>query len=162
MFSSNIVYNVVKENPFDIYNHVQTHFTSIKNLNSFQIYTIISSTDLIIISNIISDCIDQLGNISVLYISKTNDSKISVHTVDQLHKMYQLHNDLIDNISKFSLISLDITNNIKEIHKNNLNQEIVNYIYYDITSRYKLIILKILEIIKKLNVYIKLVKDEIN
>lgn len=162
MFSSNIVYNVVKENPFDIYNHVQTQFTSIKNLNSFQIYTIISSNDLIIISNIISDCIDQLGNISVLYISKTNDSKISVHTVDQLHKMYQLHNDLIDNISKFSLISLDITNNIKEIHKNNLNQEIVNYIYYDITSRYKLIILKILEIIKKLNVYIILVKDEIN
>jgi hypothetical protein len=162
MFSSNIVYNVVKEDPFNIYNYVQSHFISIKNLNSFQAYTIISSNDLIIISNIISDCIDQLGNISVLYISKTNDSKISVHTVDQLHKMYQLHNDLIDNISKFSLISLDITNNIKEIHKNNLNQEIVNYIYYDITSRYKLIILKILEIIKKLNVYIKLVKDEIN
>jgi len=69
---------------------------------------------------------------------------------------------LIDSINKFSSISLDITNNIKEIHKNSFTQEIVNYIYWDIISRHKLIVVKILEILKKLMVYIDLVKNEIN
>jgi hypothetical protein len=76
--------------------------------------------------------------------------------------MYQLHNDLIENINKFSLISFDITNNIKEINKNNFNQEIINYIYFDIMNRYKLVLLKILELLKKLNVYVDIVKSEIN
>ena len=151
----------VKVNSFTTYNHVETQFISIKNLNSFQNYTIISSNDLITISNIVSGCVDQLGDISAFYISKINNSKLSVHTVDQLQKMLQLHDDLIDNINKFGSISLDITNNVKEIHKNNFNQEIVNYIYWDIISRYKLVIIKILEILKKLMVYIDLVKNEI-
>ena len=152
----------VKVNPFDYYNHVETQFISIKNLNSFQNYTMISSNDLITMSNIISECVENLGDISVFYINKTNNSTISVHTVDQLQKMYQLHNELIDSINKFSSISLDITNNIKEIHKNSFTQEIVNYIYWDIISRHKLIVVKILEILKKLMVYIDLVKNEIN
>ena len=152
----------VKVNPFDYYNHVETQFISIKNLNSFQNYTLISSNDLITMSNIISECVENLGDISVFYINKTNNSTISVHTVDQLQKMYQLHNELIDSINKFSMISLDITNNLKEINKNNFNQEMINYIYWDIVSRHKLIILKILELIKKLYVYVDLVKKEIN
>ena len=152
----------VKVNPFDYYNHVETQFISIKNLNSFQNYTMISSNDLITMSNIISECVENLGDISVFYINKTNNSTISVHTVDQLQKMYQLHNELIDSINKFSMISLDITNNLKEINKNNFNQEMINYIYWDIVSRHKLIILKILELIKKLYVYVDLVKKEIN
>ena len=152
----------VKVNPFDYYNHVETQFISIKNLSSFQNYTIISSCDLIIMSNIITECVDNLGNMSAFYISKINNSKLSVHTVDQLQKMLLLHDDLIDNITKFSSISLDITNNLKEIHKNNFNQEIINYIYWDIISRHKLIVVKVLEIIKKLLVYVDLVKNEIN
>lgn len=154
--------NSVKVNPFAIYNHVETQFTTIKNLNSFQMYTMILSNDLIIISNIISECVEQLGDLSAFYINKTNNSTISVHTVDQLQKMYQLHNELIDSINKFSMISLDITNNIKEIHKTNFTQDTINYIYWDIISRHKLNILKILELIKKLYVYVDLVKKEIN
>lgn len=152
----------VKVNPFDYYNHVETQFISIKNLNSFQNYTMISSNDLITISNIVTNCVENLGDISALYISKINNSKISVHTVDQLQKMLLLHDDLIDNINKFSSISLDITNNIKEIHKNSFTQEIVNYIYWDIISRNKLIVIKVLETLKKLSVYVDLVKNEIN
>jgi len=152
----------VKVNPFDYYNHVETQFISIKNLSSFQNYTIISSNDLIIMSNIINNCVENLGDISALYVSKINNSKISVHTVDQLQKMLLLHDDLIDNITKFSSISLDITTNLKEIQKNNFNQEIINYIYWDIISRHKLIVVKVLEIIKKLLVYVDLVKNEIN
>jgi len=152
----------VNVNPFDYYNHVETQFISIKNLSSFQNYTIISSNDLIIMSNIINNCVENLGDISALYVSKINNSKISVHTVDQLQKMLLLHDDLIDNITKFSSISLDITNNLKEINKNNFNQEIINYIYWDIISRHKLIVIKVLETIKKLLVYVDLVKNEIN
>lgn len=152
----------VKVNPFDYYNCVETQFISIKNLNSFQNYTMISSNDLITISNIVTNCVENLGDISALYISKINNSKISVHTVDQLQKMLLLHDDLIDNINKFSSISLDITNNIKEIHKNSFTQEIVNYIYWDIISRNKLIVIKVLETLKKLSVYVDLVKNEIN
>lgn len=158
MFSS----NSVKVSPFEIYNHVQTQFTSIKTLNSFQTYTIISSNDLITISNIVSDCVHQLGDISALYISKINDSNISVHTVDQLQKMYLLHNELIDNINKFGLISMDISNNVKEINKFNLTQDTIYYIYWDICNRYKLVILQILESIKKLFIYVDLVKNNIN
>jgi hypothetical protein len=158
MFTS----NSVKVNPFDYYNYVETQFISIKNLNSFQTYTIISSNDLITMSNVVSTCVENLGDMSAFYISKINNSKISVHTVDQLQKMLQLHDDLIDNINKFGSISLDIASNVKEIHKNNFNQEIVNYIYWDIINRHKLNIIKILEILKKLMVYIDLVKNEIN
>ncbi len=158
MFAS----NSVKVHPFEYYNHIETQFISIKNLNSFQNYTIISSNDLIVMSNIITECVENLGNLSAFYISKINNSKISVHTVDQLQKMLLLHDDLIDNINKFSSISLDITNNLKEIHKNNFNQEMVNYIYWDIISRHKLIVIKVLEILKKLMVYVDLVKNEIN
>ena len=53
----------VKVNPFDYYNHVETQFISIKNLNSFQNYTIISSNDLIIMSNIITECATILKKI---------------------------------------------------------------------------------------------------
>lgn len=154
--------NSVKVNPFAAYNHIEVQFTSIKNLPSFQTYTIILSNDLIIISNIISECVEQLGDLSAFYINKTNNSTISVHTVDQLQKMHQLHNELIDSINKFSMISLDIANSIKEIHKTNFTQDTINYIYWDIISRHKLIILKILELIKKLYVYVDLVKKEIN
>ena len=162
MFSSSSVSTVIKENPFEIYNHVQTQFLTIKNLNSFQTYTIISSNDLIIISNILTDCVDQLGDVSALYISKINNSNISVLTVDQLQKMHQLHNELIETIKKFNLISLDITNNIKEIHRTNYTQDIINYTHWDIINRYKFIILEIIDSVKKLNVYVELVKNKIN
>jgi hypothetical protein len=152
----------VKVNHFEYYNYVENQFISIKNQNSFQNYTIISSNDLIIISNIITECVENLGNLSAFYVSKINNSKLSVHTVDQLQKMLQLHDDLINNINKFGSISLDITSNLKEIHKNNFSQDIINYIYWDIISRHKLIVIKILEIIRKLLVYVDLVKNEIN
>jgi hypothetical protein len=64
-------------------------------------------------SNIVTNYVENLGDILALYISKINNSKILVHTVDQFQKMLLLHDDLIDNINKFSSISLDITNYIK-------------------------------------------------
>jgi hypothetical protein len=64
-------------------------------------------------SNIVTNYVENFGDISALYISKINNSKISVHTVDQLQKMLLLHDDLIDYINKFTSISLDITNYIK-------------------------------------------------
>ncbi len=162
MFATASVSTTVKTNPFEVYNHIQTQFTSIKNLNAFNTYTIIPANDLITISNIVMDCVERLGDISALYIKKTNDSNISVVTIDQLQKMHQTHNELITTIKKFNLISSDITDSMKDIFQNNFSQDAVSYMYWDIINRYKLLIFEIIDSIKKLNVYVELVKNKIN
>jgi hypothetical protein len=161
MFANSII---IKTNPFDVYNHIQTQFISIKNLNAFTSYTVIPANDLTTISNVVMDCVERLGDVSALYIKKINDSNISVITIDQLQKMHQTHNELIATIKKFNLISSDITNNTKYIIQNNFNQDsiIINYIYWDIINRYKLLIFEIIDSIKKINVYVELVKDNLN
>ncbi len=153
---------VAKPTPFDVYNHIQSQFISIKNLNAFTTYTAIPANDLITISNITMDCVERLGDVSALYIKKTHDSNISVVTVDQLQKMHQTHNELISTIKKFNLISSDITNSMKDIYQNNFSQDAINYMYWDIINRYKLLIFEIIDTIKKLNVYVELVKNKIN
>lgn len=154
--------NVAKPNPFDVYNHIQSQFISIKNLNAFTTYSVIPAGDLITISNITMDCVERLGDVSALFIKKTHDSNIAVVTVDQLQRMHQTHNDLISTIKKFNLISSDITNSMKDIYQNNFSQDAINYIYWDIINRYKLLIFEIIDTIKKLNVYVELVKNKIN
>ena len=46
--------------------------------------------------------------------------------------MLLLHDDLIDNITKFSSISLDITNNLKVDYNRNLILKKPNEVYYEI------------------------------
>ena len=57
-------------NPQDIYNYIYQQFIMIKNSNSFITYTILSSSDLVLISNIIMECIDKMGDLSTIYINK--------------------------------------------------------------------------------------------
>ena len=158
MFST----SVPKVNPFDIYNTVQANFTSIKNLACFVNYTMIAPNDLITISNITLDCVDKLGEMSVLFVKKTNDSSISVSTIEKLQRMKEIHDEMINHINKFNLISSNISDRFTEICANNLGQDAVNYIYYDIMNRHKLILYQIFDCIKRLNVYVTLVKDKIN
>lgn len=159
MFSSS---SVVKPNPFEHYNTTLGQFQNIKNIPSFTNYTIILPADLLTISNITNDCIDKLSEISILYIKKQYDSTISVSTIEKLKIMYELHNELLGFIYNFNKISSDVVDGLKDVSQYNMNQELVNYIYYDIINRYKLIILKICETIKRLNVFVGLVKDKIN
>ena len=161
MFTTANISTIGKTNYFDVYNYIQTQFTSIKNLNAFKTFTVIPTNDLITISNILMDCVERLGDISAFYIKKTNDQNISVATVDQLQKMYQIHNELIILISKFTLISSDILNSMKDIYQNNFGQDTINYIYWDIINRYKLLIFEIIDCIKKLNVYVELIKNKL-
>ena len=145
MFSS-----AVKPNPFDVYTNVNEHFKSIKNLNSFVNYTVIAPADLITLSNITFECVDKLGDLSAFYIKKINDSSISVSTADKLQRMYDVHNELLAYIYKFNLISANISDRFTEILTNNLNQDAINFIYYDIINRHKLLIHQIFDSIKKL------------
>ena len=157
MFSS-----AVKPNPFDVYTNVNEHFKSIKNLNSFVNYTVIAPADLITLSNITFECVDKLGDLSAFYIKKINDSSISVSTADKLQRMYDVHNELLAYIYKFNLISANISDRFTEILTNNLNQDAINFIYYDIINRHKLLIHQIFDSIKKLNIYVGIVKDKLN
>jgi hypothetical protein len=149
----------IKPSIFDNYNTVQTNFTNIKNLSSFTSYGMIQPNDLIGISNITMDCIDKLGDISALLTKKVNDPSVSVVTNEQLQKMQELHKELIDKISDFNLISLDMYNNLKNPGQ---TPDIINYMHFDLINRYKFIIMQILETIKRINVYVSLVKDKLN
>ena len=163
MFSTT---SVVKPNPFENYNLVLAHFQTIKNLNSFNNNVAISPADLITISNNVTDSIEKLSEISILYIKKNNDSTISVTNIEKLKIMYELHNELMNHIYNFGKISADVVDGMKDISQYNMNLQhvgdISSYIYYDIINRYKIIILKIFEVIKRLNTYANIVKDKIN
>lgn len=153
--------NASKVNHFDVYNYVQEQFTSIKNLGSFVNYTSILPADLITISNITFECVDKLGDLSAIYVKKINDSCISVSTSEKLQRMYDVHNELLGYIYKFNLISSNISDRFTEISANNLNQEAIGFINYDIINRHTLTIHMILDSIKKLNVYVAIMKDKI-
>jgi hypothetical protein len=146
---------------FSVYNYVQSQFTAIKNCDTFLNFTVISPTELVSINNITLDCIDKLSDISSLYIKKIHDSSISIVTIDQINKMSEFHNELLDKLYKFNAISVDVTNNIKEIELSKFNQEIQNYINYNTINKYNLLILQIIDTIKRINVYVDLVKNNI-
>ncbi len=156
MFTTNY-----KPNPFEVYNLVSTQFTNIKNLNSFINYTVIPPNELINISNISVDLMEKLGDISVLYITKINNQTLPNGTIEQLQKMSKIHEQLLELIISFNKISSDITNGFKETYTKSFNQDIINYVFYDIINRYKVIICQIIDTIKKLNAYVELVKNKI-
>lgn len=158
MFATASISASIKTNQFDVYNYIQTQFTIIKNLNAFTTYSIIPGKDLITISNIIMDCIEKLGDTSALYIRKINDVNISSITIDQLQKMQQTHDELIITIKKFNIISSDIT----YVYQNDYSQDAINHMHWDIINRYKMLIFEIIDLIKRLNVYVELVKNKIN
>ncbi len=150
-----------KPNPFEVYNLVLTNLINIKNSSSFSNFTVIPSTELINISNTLIDCVDKLSDISVLYINKINNQTLPNGTIEQLKSMSSLHEKLLEQIYSFNKISLEITEGFKESYTKNLNQEIINYVFYDIANRYRMLILQIIESIKKLNSFVELVKNKI-
>ncbi len=156
MFTTNY-----KQNPFEIYNIVLANITNIKNVSSFSNFTVIPATELITISNTIMDCVDKLCDISVLYINKINNQTLPNGTIEQLKSMSLLHEKLLEQFYSFNKISSDITEGFKESYTKTLNQEIINYIFYDIANRYRMIILQIIESLKKLNSFVELVKNKI-
>lgn len=152
----------IQENYFEVYNFIEKQFTNIKSHNSFMNYTNISPTDLVSISNITLECVEKLGSVSPFLIKKMNDSSISLLTIEKLTKLFEIHNELLHYLYAFNRISEDIYNNLKDMNQITFTQELLNYMYYDIINRYKLIILKIIDSIKRINIYVELVKNKIN
>jgi len=91
-------------NPQYIYNYIYQQFIIIKNSNSFNTYTLISPSDLILISNIIMDCVDNMGDLSSLYINKLNNVSISSINTSHLNKIIILHDELFEKIYNFNNI----------------------------------------------------------
>ena len=150
--------SIVKPNPFEVYqNLLNQQFQSILNLPSFNKFTPVTPEELVSIGQCVIDCFTKLGDLSELYIKKTNDINVSVSICERLMKMYTLHNDLLGLIVRFSSISSDVSKNVKE----NLSQEIASYIWFDTVNKYKTIILQIVDCIRKLNVYSSILKDKI-
>ena len=150
-----------KVNHFEIYDHINNEFTAIKNLDPFINYTGISPTDLITIANITFTSIDKLGDLSAIYVKKINESCISVSTVEKIQRMYDIHNELLGHMYKFNTISSNVSDRFMEISVNNLNKDVINFINYDIINRHKLTIYMILDSIKKLKVFMGILKDKI-
>ena len=55
--------------------------------------------------------------------------------------MLEIHNELLEKLHKFNAISVDICNNMKDIGQYNFNQDIQNYMNYDVINRHKLLII---------------------
>ena len=148
---------ILPANEFDIYNHVQTQFTNIKGLQSFTNLTGIVFTDFTIIHNVSHECVDKLGEMSLIYIKKINDEITPSTNIEKLNIMYEIHNHMIDKIIKFNNITNEISNNLKYT-ASTLTADSSKFTFEEIFNRYKLIITTILSDIKKLNLYVTMLK----
>ena len=102
MFSASV--KPIIPNPCDVYITVQNQFQTIRNLNCFNSYTMIPSTDLITIANVTLDCVDKLSEMSTIYIKKINDSSTSVSTNEKIQKMFQEYKDFTINFYLHSIL----------------------------------------------------------
>ncbi len=149
------------KNIYNIYNTIQSEFKKINTLNCFVNYITIPPDELLMISKITLSCVDQLGELSTIYIKKINDTNLSCTTINQLNKLLEVHNDLLEKLYKFNEISIDISNNLKNIEVYGFSNNTQSYMNWDIINRYKLIISQIIDLTNKLNVYLDLIKTNI-
>ncbi len=153
---------VNKPHLFDTYNVVLTQFASIKSLGSFTNFSQIHGQELMSICNISFDCIDKLSEVSGFIERKLNDQSLNQATLSQLTKLEDLHEKLNNEIYQFANITDDMKLFVQNTAQGNLNQEVINYIIFDLINKYKQIILKIFTLIKRINVYVELLKPKLN
>lgn len=158
MFANNYI---SKPHALDIYNNILIQFTTIKNSSFFSNYTSISPVELINVINLNLDFIEKLGDITVLYLKKICDTNLSISLNEQLTNTFNIHLELLDKMYQFNNLSTDVSENIKEIIRNNFSQDIQNFMNYDVLNKYKLIILQIIDTLKRINVYVNLLKTKI-
>lgn len=155
--------NIVnKSHIFDTYLFIFNQFNTIKSINSFTTNGQIPGQDLILICNISLECLEKLSEVSELIEKKQNDLSLNLLTINHLDKLAMLHNNLFSEICSFNQIANDATNIAKEIVTLKLNTETINYLNFNLINKYKLIIFIILDVIKKINVYVELLKSKLN
>lgn len=153
---------VNKSHSLDTYNYVLTQITSIKSIGSFTNFSQISGQDLISISNITFDCLDKLSEVSVFIERKLSDVNLNELTLAQLAKMSDLDTQIYEQINLFNRITHDSALLAKDTAVGTMNQDVINYINFDIINKYKQIIFKIIMLLKKINVYVEILKPKIN
>lgn len=153
---------VNKPHTFDTYNVVFSQFTSIRSLGSFTNFSQIHGQELMSICNISFDCLDKLSEVSGFIERKLNDQSLNQATLSQLSKLEDLHEKLNKEIYQFVNITDDMKLFAQNTAQGNLNQDVINYIIFDLINKYKQIILKIFTLIKRINVYVELLKPKLN
>jgi len=159
MFHINPIIN--KPHCLDTYNFVSTQFASIKSIGSFTNFSQISGQDLITISNVTFDCLDKLSEVSSFIERKLTDVNLNELALGQIAKMSDLNNKLHEQIYLFNCITHDVALLAKDTAGGTMSQDVINYINFDIINKYKQIVFKILTLIKKINVYVELLKPKI-
>lgn len=154
--------HIQKPHSLDIYGYIFTKFNEIKSIDSFINYSQIQGKDLITICNISFDCLDKLLEVTDFIEKKLNDSNLNEIIIGQLNKTNNLNNLLHEQIYLFNNIAHDITVLVKDNTEQMLNQEVLNYINFDLITKYKQIIYKIFSVIKKINIYVELLKPKLN
>ncbi len=153
---------VNKPHTFDTYNVVLSQFTSIRSLGSFTNFSQIHGQELMSLCNITFDCLDKLSEVSGFIERKLNDQSLNQATLIQLTKLEDLHEKLNKEIYQFVNITDDMKIFAQNTVQGNLNQDVINYIIFDLINKYKQIILKIFTLIKRINVYVELLKPKLN
>lgn len=138
--------------PFDTYNIVQTHFNNMRTLQIFTTLTFISN-DLVTINNIILECTDKLSEQSVFYIKKLTDDTLPLSSIEHYKNMYSLHLELLDKIKEFNYISTDVANVLKTAASITMNQDAINFLFYEAINKYRLLNCNIIDCLKRINVY---------
>jgi len=117
--------------------------------------------DLITITNMNLDIMERMSDVSAFFIKKLTDPSISTSVNDRLVRMFELHNELLKLIVQFNSISQETANSIQDITTRQYSQDVVGYIYYDVANRHKMMVMMIMDCIKKLNVYNSILKDKL-
>ncbi len=151
-----------KPHSLDTYSFVFTKFNEIKSTDLFTNFCQIRGQDLLTICNISFDCLDKLSEVSGFIEKKLNDSNLNETVLGQLNKLDNLNNLLHEQIYLFNHMYHDTTFIIKDTAAQSYNQEVLNYINFDLITKYKQIIFKIFNIIKKINIYVELLKPKLN
>ena len=151
-----------KSHSLDTYSFVFTKFNEIKSIGSFTNFNQIQGQDLITICNISFDCLDKLSDVSCFIERKLNDSNLNETILGQLNKLDNLNNLLHEQIYLFNYIYHDSSFIVKDIVTQSYSQEVINFINFDLITKYKQIIFNIFSIIKKINIYVELLKPKLN
>ncbi len=150
-----------KPSPFDIYGQLMTQFQNISTLNAFMQHTALQPQELMTITNMLSESVTQLGPLSEFFIKKTNDVNVSVSLCEKLQKMFNLHNELLSHIYKFSEITSDMAKNVVDVSARNLKEDVTIYIYFDMIHKYRVILLQIFDCIRRIGAYVAILKDKV-
>lgn len=150
-----------KPNILDTYTFILTKFNEIKSIDSFNNFNKLQGKDLIYICNISFECLDKLSDVSSFIEKKLNDSNLNDTILENLTKVEDLNNLLHEQIYLFNNITYDVTLIVKDEIAQTLHHEVINYINLNLIIKYKQIIYKIINLIKKINIYVELLKPKL-